>query len=119
MEPKSFREKHGPEYKIQHDLMEYLRKRLWYVRATHGNMYSSGYPDLYCCHNLYGPRWIEVKYALKYSFTKAQIENFPIMSSHGDHIWILVAATETEYKKLFDKPNWEQYYLSLKMRSLH
>lgn len=118
MEPKSFKEKHGKEYYIQRDIIEFLRKRLWYIKSTHGNLYQSGFPDLYCSHHLYGARWVEVKYAEKYSFTRAQLENFPIMEQHGAKIWILTSATEAEYQKLFQKSNWETYYLSLKMRSV-
>lgn len=75
---------------------------------THGNLYQRGFPDLYCTHPKHKQRWIEVKNPDNYSFTPAQLENFPLISK-GAGIWILVAATQDEYKKLFQAPNWWKY----------
>lgn len=80
---------------------------------THGNLYQKGFPDLYCVHEIHKQRWIEVKQPVKYSFTVAQRENFPIISKVAG-IWILTAATEYEYEKLFQVPNWYQYLEALK-----
>lgn len=109
MQPKKFLPKKGPEAKIQDELILFLRAREWYVRPTHGGMYQSGFPDLWCSHRTYGYRWIEVKVAGAYKFTAAQKEQFPLMCANGTRIWILVAATEFEYKKLFKSPNLWTY----------
>lgn len=95
----------GPEAKIQAALVKMLRERGWFVKETHGNMYQQGIPDLYCIKRSYGKRWIEVKCPTGYKFTPAQWEDFPRMIAEGDQIWILTAATEAEYQKLFKKPN--------------
>lgn len=72
-------------------------------------MYSYGFPDLYGAHKKYGPRWIEVKNPDRYSFTAAQMETFPQLTEKGIGIWIMTAANEGEYHKLFEPPNWESY----------
>lgn len=79
--------------------------------VTHGNMYQSGFPDLYATHSEYGPRWIEVKNPSAYSFTRAQMEHFPKLVANGTRIWILSAATEEEYAKLFKECNWYHYLM--------
>lgn len=111
MEPKTFRNKHGPEYYIQKELKDFLTLRGWYIMETHGNMYQVGFPDLYATHYTHGPRWIEVKNPKKYAFTPAQLKCFPLLSANGTRIWILTAATEFEYAKLFQPPNWHMYLL--------
>ncbi len=73
-----------------------------------------GLPDLYCAHSVFGTRWIEVKNPLSYSFTKAQMEVFPMLTSKGVGIWILVAATDEEIKKLLQPANWWQYLSIMK-----
>lgn len=75
------------------------------MKIMHGNMYMSGMPDLFCVKKRYGPRFIEVKNPGKFSFTPAQLEDFPRMVAEGVNIWVLVAATEKEYAKLFERPN--------------
>lgn len=98
--------KQGPEAKIQKALVKFLRERGWWVKETHGNMYQSGLPDLYAVKRQYGrPRWIEVKYVPNLKFTPAQWEDFPRMVTEGIGIWVLTAATEEEYQKLFKPPN--------------
>lgn len=72
-------------------------------------MYQSGLPDLFISHRMYGQRWVEVKNPTKYEFTPAQVKNFPLMSANGAAIWILIAASEDEYKKLFMPENWYWY----------
>lgn len=78
----------------------------WHVEVTHGNLYQFGFPDLYAMHRMYGTRWIEVKNPGKYQFTEAQLKTFPMWNAHGVGIWILTAATEEEYQKLFKSYNW-------------
>lgn len=104
--------KSGPEDKIQREIIAYLQLRGWWIKVTHGNMFQSGFPDLFACHSRYGQRWIEVKNPLAYSFTSAQLEDFPKFVANGSGVWILVAATEEEYKKLFGPCNW-YWYLSI------
>lgn len=106
MQRPTIKAKHGPEYKIQKAIINFLMLRGWYVKETHGNMYQQGFPDLYVCKRKYGSRWLEVKNPVKYKFTPAQLISFPRMSSEGIGIWILTAATEVEYAKLFKPANW-------------
>lgn len=110
MRTPKIRESKGPEAKIQANLKKYLELRGWHVMETHGNLFQRGFPDLYCTHPTHKQRWIEVKNASSYQFTPAQLENFPLISK-GAGIWILVAATPEEYKKLFSPPNWSAYLL--------
>jgi hypothetical protein len=101
--------KRQPEAIIQKEIMNYLRLREWLVINIHGSIYSMGLPDLYACHSRYGSRFIEVKNPKYYSFTAAQLEIFPQLMSKGVGVWVLVAATEEEYKKLFKPANWHHY----------
>lgn len=109
MIPKPIVPKKGPEAIIQTDLINFLKIRDWLVLITHGNLYQKGLPDLYCAHAAYGVRWIECKNPLAYSFTPAQRLVFPALSSKGVGVWILTAATEEEYLKLWRPANWHQY----------
>lgn len=104
------RAKHGPEFKIQGALIEYLKARRWYVERMIGNAFQVGVPDLYVAHPKYGTRWIDVKNPGKYSFTKAQKLKWPIWEAHGIGIWIPTAPTQAEYDKLFALPNWRRYW---------
>lgn len=106
--------KTGPEAVIQNQLIAFLTLRQWYVKETHGNMFQAGFPDLYATHYKHGIRWIEVKNPLKYSFTPAQLEDFPKLSANGTRIWILTAATESEYAKLFKEANWHTFLMNMK-----
>lgn len=101
--------KKGPERIIQDALKDFLEKRGWFVVETHGNMYQVGLPDLWITHKRYGQRWVEVKNPVQYCFTPAQLRMFPKYRENGAGIWILVAATEYEYEKLFKPPNWGEY----------
>lgn len=118
MDSKNFRSKQGPEAKIQKALIEYLKCRDWYVKSTHGNMYQSGFPDLYCTHAHHGVRWVEVKLpGMKGSkFTPAQLETFPQLRANGTRIWILTAATHAEYQKLFGPDNVDYYLMLARMK---
>ena len=98
-----------PENIIQGDIIKFLKLRNWYVMNMTGNYEQMGVPDLYACHSTYGPRWIEVKRAGKYRFTKWQVPVFLELTKKGIGIWILTAATEAEYKKLFGPPNWYMF----------
>lgn len=95
-----------PEAIIQDAIVAYLKLRDWYVIETHGTEFQMGLPDIYACHTRYGTRWIEVKNPKGYKFTPAQIDVFPHLAAKGVGIWILTAATDTEYQKLFKPANW-------------
>jgi hypothetical protein len=101
--------KRKPESIIQGKIIQFLKARDWDVRVTHGNEFQSGFPDLYCCHLKYGSRWIDVKNPAGYSFTPAQMEVWPAWSAKGVGVWILIGATEEEYKKLFKPANFMWY----------
>lgn len=89
-----------------------LRYKGWHVMVTHGNMYQSGFPDLFACHCSYGQRWIEVKKPdFKGSkFTDAQLEQFPKMCANGSPVWILTSDSNDEYALLFGPCNWANYF---------
>lgn len=101
----------GPERVIQDEIVKFLRFREWLVRETHGNMFQHGFPDLYATHRRYGPRWIEVKNPKAFSFTPAQMEFFPLLCAHGSGVWIMTAATDEEYQKLYGPANWAMYLM--------
>ncbi|MFA5758467.1 MAG: hypothetical protein WC942_03725 [Clostridia bacterium] len=109
MEKKTIRPRKGPEAKIQDDIIKFLTLRGWWVKIIHGSTFQNGLPDLFAAKRSCGSRWIEVKNPEGYRFTGAQMETFPIMSAMGVGIWILTAATEREYNKLFLPPNWWTY----------
>jgi hypothetical protein len=104
------RKKHGPEWHIQKKLLEYLRDRGWLVEVMHGNAFQQGIPDLFLHHPQRGSRWVDVKNPKQYSFTKAQRLKWPLWDHFGIGIWILTAATQEEYDKLFGLPNWKDYW---------
>jgi hypothetical protein len=103
------RAKHGPEWFIRRDLKEFLESRGWHVEILVGSAFQTGIPDLYCFKRGWGERWIDVKQPKRYSFTKAQKLKWPVWERAGIGIWILVAATQVEYDKLFGPPNWRSY----------
>jgi hypothetical protein len=104
------RPKHGPEFKVQRLIVEYLTTRGWHVERLVGNAFQSGLPDLIAFHPKWGYRFVEVKNAERYSFTRAQKRKFPILASFGVGIWILTEANQDNYNRLFAKPNWRDYW---------
>lgn len=111
MRPLKPKPKEGPEAKIQAAVIQFMVLRGWYCKETHGNMYQSGFPDLFCCHKRYGQRWVEIKNPSHYVFTPAQLDTFPQLCANGSGVWIMVEAVETEYEKLFGPPNWYTYLI--------
>ena len=114
MEPMRGRN-HGaarPEAQIQAAIIKMLQNYGWFVKATHGNAYASGWPDLFACHVQYGQRWIEVKLPkMKGSkYTVAQLRDFPKFAANGSGVWVMTGATDEEYAKILDQPqNWWKY----------
>lgn len=112
MDPFKVRSRRGPEAIIQEHIITFLEARDWFVKATHGNKYQNGFPDLWASKKGYGHRWIEVKNGDgHYEFTPAQLKCFPLFCNNGSGVWILKEATVEEYNKLFKPPNWMQYLL--------
>jgi hypothetical protein len=104
------------EAAIQEEIENKLLLLRWYVKATHGNIYQSGLPDLYCAHRSYGTRWLEVKNPAGFSFTPAQLNNFPLMQAAGVGIW--VATSPDQVPDLFFRPpNWYTYLDIMNSRS--
>ena len=101
--------KRKPETILQGQIIRFLKARDWDVRSTHGNMYQSGLPDLFACHLTNGTRWIDVKMPTGYKFTPAQLEVWPAWAAKGCGVWILTAASEEEYRKLFKPANFMWY----------
>jgi hypothetical protein len=99
-----------PEWHIQQALIEFLKTRDWLVEPTHGSVYQTGFPDLYLFHPKWKERWVDCKVAGRYSFTSAQRIKWPEWSGKGVGIWILTAATEDQYAKLFQPPNWLDFW---------
>ncbi len=99
----------GPEYKIQQRIIRFLQNRGWFVKVMTGTMYQWGIPDLLACHKRHGIKFIEVKNPESYSFTAAQYSEFPKFQAHGVPIYILTAANEANYNRLFASTDnlWE------------
>ncbi len=97
--------KHGKEWKIQRDIIRYLEDRNWMVKVVCASLFNYGFPDLLVCHAKYGIKLIEVKVATSFRFTPAQLRDFKEFISHGAPIYILTAANEENYQRLFRKSN--------------
>src|SRR6516164_564851 len=112
MNPKILMKRQRPEAIIQTEFTEkILIPRKWSVRHTHGNMFQCGFPDSYCCHPKFGTRWVDFKVPDKYSFTRAQMDYWQELNSHGVGVWIITAATEDQYLRLFKPQNWYAFLL--------
>jgi hypothetical protein len=98
------------ESKIQNDIRSFLHARAWLTERMHGNAYQVGIPDLFCWHKKYGFRWLDIKRPVGHSLTKAQIQKWPQWESTELGVWIMTAASEEEYKKLFGPPNFRAYW---------
>jgi hypothetical protein len=102
------RPRHGPEFKIQQTLIDFLTKRGWLVERLIGNAFQQGIPDLYCYHPKWGERWVDVKVKGHYSFTRAQKHKWPKWAKFGVGVWILTGVED--YDLLFQPPNWKDYW---------
>lgn len=109
MDPVKFRGGKGPEAKIQDAFIAFLEDRGWHCERMIGIGSSQqqkrgtqvGIPDLYIMHPVFGQRWVDLKNPGKYEFTKAQKQKWLLWEKFGCPIWIITAATEEEYDKLF------------------
>ena len=103
--------KKRPEDAIRDRIKQMLVSLGWFVKHTHGSMFQEGFPDLFACHPRYGQRWIEVKRPKMAGgkFTAAQLRDFPQFCANGCGVWVLTAATDSEYQKLFSDCNWWHY----------
>jgi hypothetical protein len=110
MDPKKFRDKHGPEYKIQSEFTKYLEARGWHVERMIGNVLQKGIPDIYIMHPKHGSRWVDLKNPIDYDFTNAQKVKWPTWEEHKVGIWIITGWTDTDYDQLFGPPNWRKYW---------
>jgi len=110
VEPKKFRNKHGPEHKIQNDFISFVQYRGWHAERLIGNQLQVGIPDLLLGHPQHGMRWVDLKAPGKYEFTRAQRWKWPLWERYGMGVWIIIAATEEEYDKLFAPPNMREYW---------
>jgi hypothetical protein len=99
-----------PEAAIQERVTAFLKQRGWVVEETHGNVYQTGLPDLFAWHLNYGFRWIDVKNPDAYRFTKHQCQKWTTWEKAGLGVWIMTAATEEEYGKLFQMANFRAYW---------
>lgn len=108
----------GPEDKIQTACFKMFDVRGWLVKRITGNMYQSGLPDCWIAKKRYGQRWVEFKNPESFSFTPAQQEFFPMMLLQGVGIWILTAADEENYERLFKPSNLWQYMLGINPEAL-
>ena len=75
-----------------------------------GNQWQFGVPDVFAAHLKFGPRWIEVKNPANFSFTPAQLVEFPKLHAAGVGIWILF--DRKEIPKLFKPANWMEVHLA-------
>ena len=118
MDPVKFRAKRGPESFIQEDFIKFFEARGWLVERMVGNAYQLGIPDLYIFHKNHGPRWIDIKYAKKNIYTKAQVQKWPEWEKAGLGIWIIAGTCkhpsyeemDAEYQLLFEPPNMRRYW---------
>lgn len=95
----------GPEDIIQEAIIDMLEKKGWFVKHLHGNMYQRGFPDLFAARK--GMiRLIEVKNPKVWKFEETQIELFGELAKQQIGVWIMFAATEEEYAKLFKPANY-------------
>ena len=95
---------------IQRDVIAYLRLRGWFVIRLTGNAYQTGIPDIWAWHPKFDFRWIDLKRPDRYDFTAAQKAKWPQWHAAGVGVWIMTAASQEEYDKLFSPPNWRDYW---------
>lgn len=92
-------------------LVPFLQEKGWMVEVMHASFALKGIPDLYCWHpGLQLHRWIDAKLPKGSDLTKAQCQKWPEWERNGLGVWIMKYATEEEYQKLFEPPNWREMW---------
>lgn len=89
------------EAEIQRKIILTLKGEDWFAKATFGNAYQTGFPDVYAHHIRYGPRWIEVKRPTGSRLEQSQVEIFGTLATKRVGVWILTSHQPSEMKKLF------------------
>jgi hypothetical protein len=107
----------SPEAAIQKSIIVMLQDRGWFVRKTHGNAFQRGFPDLFAYNDAFKKaphgalRWIDVKVKGRHRYTKAQCQEWPLWELSKVGIWILMGTEDTDYAKLFEPPNFRDYWM--------
>jgi hypothetical protein len=107
-----------PEDRVQEKIIDFLVLRGWaVVEKMHGNAFQKGIPDLYCWNRNLGGRdgeglhrWIDVKVKGHHEYTKAQCQKWSRWEIEGLGVWIMMDATDEWYAKLFQRPNFRDYW---------
>lgn len=104
----------SPEAVIEARIKLFLQMRGWLVEKMHGNAYQVGIPDLYCFnphHELkYQQRWVDVKVQGQHQYTKAQCKKWTAWEEKQCGVWIMMDDTDFWYSKLFQPPNFRDYW---------
>jgi hypothetical protein len=107
------RPKHGPEWHLQQDHVEWMEARGWHGERMIGNALQVGIPDYLFMHPRHGQRWVDYKNPKSYEFTPAQIIKWPIWERNNVGIWIITEVTQEQYDLLFTRlplGNWRDYW---------
>ncbi len=108
--PKKYR-RNNEETRIRDKLIRPGLEGLgWLVEVMHCSQYQKGVPDLYLSHPKHGTRWVDVKVAGKYEFTKAQRDKWPRWRKYGTGVWIMTDWNSVQYELLFDTPNFIKFW---------
>lgn len=101
----------GPEKEaiIQKRILKRLLLDGWFAKATHGNEFQKGFPDIFACHNSYGSRWIDVKRPKGYKIKDSQHHAWREMAKRNVGVWILCDSIDWEMNKLYQPANWYTY----------
>lgn len=100
-----------PEAKLQDRIVDFLKDRGWLVTETHGNAFQKGIPDLFCWNQQLGIfRWVDVKRRERHEYTQHQCQTWVLWEKHGLGVWIMMEPTDEEYGKLFEPPNFREYW---------
>jgi hypothetical protein len=97
----------SPEHQQQQALRRRMEQEGWLTEKVHGNLYQSGWPDLFCHHLTHGARWIELKRSAKTKLRPSQVGLFTRWSHYGVNVWVLTGPED--YVLLFKPPNWRNH----------
>lgn len=110
----------GGRKRLEKDEENAFRKLLvskgWHVEKTHGSLYMKGWPDLYCIHPAYGPKWIEVKRPGEGKLEDTQVKKFNEWRKYGLGVWVVTGVKD--YPLIFKQPNWH-HFLDPALRRLY